>query len=128
MPPSLILDNESYYYVGLIWAALVIFRTNKKLAKCISCQFSLEPGYGIYHKAYRNNGYVCLACARSYIRISAKRAGQTAGYMINLLGNLQVLDCGIGRYTPEQVAEALVLQPAPLPVEERIHWSQEGLC
>ena len=128
MPPSLILDNESYYYVGLIWAALVIFRTNKKLAKCISCQFPLEPGYGIYHKAYRNNGYVCLACARSYIRISAKRAGQTAGYMINLLGNLQVLDCGIGRYMPEQVAEALMIQPAPLPVEARIHWSQEGLC
>lgn len=120
MPPSLILDDESYYYVGLIWAALVIIRTNKKLAKCISCQFPLEPGYGIYHKAYRNNGYVCLACARNYIRISANRAGQTAGYVINLLGNLQVLDYGIGRYTPGQVAEALMIQPAPLPVDARI--------
>ena len=120
MPPSLILDKESYYNVGPIWAALVIIRTNKKLAKCISCQFPLEPGYGIYHKAYRNNGYVCLACARNYIRISANRAGQTAGYVINLLGNLQVLDYGIGRYTPGQVAEALMIQPAPLPVDARI--------
>ena len=120
MPPSLILDDESYYYVGLIWAALVIIRTNKKLAKCISCQFPLEPGYGIYHKTYRHNGYVCLACARNYIRISANRAGQTAGYVINLLGNLQVLDYGIGRYTPGQVAEALMIQPVPLPVDARI--------
>ena len=82
----------------------------------------------VHHKAYRNNGYVCLACARNYIRISANRAGQTAGYVINLLGNLQVLDYGIGRYTPGQVAEALMIQPAPLPVEARIQWSQEGLC
>jgi len=60
MPPSLILDDESYYYVGLVWAALVIVRTNKKLAKCISCQFPLEPGYGIYQPQRKTNGFRCV--------------------------------------------------------------------
>jgi hypothetical protein len=128
MHPSLILDGDTQYYVGLIEAALVIYHTNKRRVKCLDCQAQLEPGYGIYHKAYRYNGYVCLNCARSYILVSAIRVGQTAGYVINALGNLQVLDCGIGRYTPEQVAEALVLQPEHLPVEAPIHCPQEGLC
>ena len=128
MPPSLILDGESYYYVGLIEAAIVIAHTNKRSASCLACQVRLEPGCGIYHKGYRQNGYVCLDCARSFIRISAIRAGQTAGYAINVLGNLQVLDCGTGRYTPEQVADALALQPDSLPAELPIHCPQKGLC
>jgi len=107
MSPHLILDGETFYYVGFIQEAIAPSHTNKRRAKCLDCHTRLEPGRGIYHKAYRNNGYVCLDCARINIRRSAERSGQTVGYGINAIGNLQILNAGPGRYTPDEVAEAL---------------------
>lgn len=96
-----------YGYIQFYKQSLQPSRTNQRMVCCMDCNEKLKAGMGIKHWQQRNNGFVCINCARGMILRHGK-----FGYIENILSNLQCCSYDHknepGVFSAENVAEHLL--------------------
>jgi len=98
----IMIDDEWYGYIAFYKWSLALRKVNQRKSKCIECEDSFEAGECVYHSQYGGNGFVCIPCARKLI---IKHGDM--GYSENILMNLQANNFQTGKWTAEQIAQAL---------------------
>ena len=107
MTYHILLEDHEFDVLHLVGSGieLALDLTNLRPSKCHDCRSPLQPGAGIKQKAYKNNGYICLACAQTKI---IGNGVEDYGYGIGIFEYLLVRHNNHpGKFTSREVAEAI---------------------
>ena len=65
----ILLEDHEFVVIDLVGSgiSLALDLSNVRPCKCHDCHSPILAGDGIKQKAYKNSGYICLACARTKI-------------------------------------------------------------
>ena len=104
------LGNSEIRYIQVYSAGILLGKTNQRPSKCVDCAHVLDPGDGVYRRAYRASGFLCQDCLAKFLTIStsvAKGDGD-AGFRFNpLCGWFVACTLGPRQYTTSEVIEAI---------------------
>jgi hypothetical protein len=104
------LKDSEIQYIRVYSASILLAKTNLRKSKCIDCTHRLEPGEGVYRRAYHANGFLCQDCLSKFLKISTYvfEGDRDAGFRLDPFFSWLVA-CLLGprQFTTSEVIQAI---------------------